>query len=156
MEQRLCSGRVSVRRLSRPSGRCCGFAAVGPAARRYRSIATRPAVNSSRATARRTAANAGSATSADVRNQRRQSKYIYFFGGGAIEVPKAPRGWVLILDLKMAICGAFLVQFFCSSAKTLRGRKDTLAQVYFYWRRQSPPLPHGIDATARNSTQNYT
>jgi len=34
----------------------------------------------------------------------------------------------LILDLKMAICGAFLVQFFCSSAKTLRGRKDTLAQ----------------------------
>jgi len=22
---------------------------------------------------------------------------------------------------------------FCSSAKTLRGRKDTLAQVYFYW-----------------------
>ena len=33
----------------------------------------------------------------------------------------------------MAICGAFLVQFFCSSAKTLRGRKDSLAQVYFYW-----------------------
>ena len=27
--------------------RCCGFAAVGPAARRYRSIAARPALNSS-------------------------------------------------------------------------------------------------------------
>jgi len=31
----------------------------------------------------------------------------------------------------MAICGAFLVQFFCSSAKTLRGRKDTLAKYIF-------------------------
>ena len=31
---------------------------------------------------------------------------------------------------------------FCSSAKTLRGRKDTLVQVYFYWGGgQSPPSP---------------
>jgi len=61
--------RLSVR-LSHPAAarRCCGFAAVGPAARRYRSIAARPAVSSSRAAARHTAANAGSATlSADVR-----------------------------------------------------------------------------------------
>jgi len=31
---------------------------------------------------------------------------------------------------------------FCSSSKTFRGRKDTLAQVYFYWG-QSPPPPPG-------------
>jgi len=48
----------------------------------------------------------------------------------------------LILDIK--ICGAFLVQFFCSSATTLRGQKDTLAQVYFYWGAMAPP---GIDST---------
>jgi len=43
------------------------FAAVGPEAKRYRSIAARPAVSSSRAAARRAAANASSATlSADV------------------------------------------------------------------------------------------
>jgi len=35
---------------------------------------------------------------------------------------------------------------FCSSAKTLRGRKDTLAQVYFYWGGIAPSPP-GIDAT---------
>jgi len=38
--------------------RCCVFAAVGPAGRRYQSIAARPAVSSSRAAA----ADAGSAT----------------------------------------------------------------------------------------------
>jgi len=27
---------------------------------------------------------------------------------------------------------------FCSSAKTLRGRKDTLARVYFYWGQSNP------------------
>jgi len=53
----------------------------------------------------------------------------------------------LILDLKMAICGAFLVQFFCSSAKTMRGRKDTLAQVYFYLGGIALLVP-GIDVTA--------
>jgi len=78
---------------------------------------------------------------------------------GAIEAPKTPRGVgvergrplptiFLILDLKMAICDACLVQFFWSSAKTLRGRKDTLAQVYFYWAGNRPPHPPGIDATA--------
>ena len=46
-----------------PSG-CGGFAAVGPAAGRYRSIAARPADSSSHAAARRAAANAArSATS---------------------------------------------------------------------------------------------
>ena len=32
-------------------------------------------------------------------------------------------------------------------AKTLRGRKDSLALVYFYWRGDRPPRPLGIDAT---------
>jgi len=41
----------------------------------------------------------------------------------------------------MAIRGAFLVQFFCSSSETLRGRKDTLAKVYFYWGDNRPPRP---------------
>ena len=36
-------------------------------------------------------------------------------------------------------------------AKTLRGRKDTLALVYFYWRGDRPPRPLGIDATAQCS-----
>ena len=69
-----------------------------------------------------------------------------FWGG--IEAPKAPRIF-LILDLKMAICGAFLVQFFCSSAKTLTVRKNTLAQVYFYWGGGAiaPLAPPGIGAT---------
>ena len=58
-----------------------------------------------------------------------------FFGEGAIEAPKAlrrvestgkgsgkgarptPQKFVLILDLKMAICGAFLVQFFAVQLK---------------------------------------
>jgi len=31
----------------------------------------------------------------------------------------------------------------------LRGRKDTLALVYFYWRGDRPPRPLGIDATAK-------
>ena len=35
---------------------------------------------------------------------------------------------------------------FCSSAKTLRGRKDALAQVYFYWG-GAIAAPPGIDAT---------
>jgi len=37
--------------------------------------------------------------------------YIFFWGGGAMEAPKA------ILYLKMAICGAFLVQFFAVQLK---------------------------------------
>ena len=46
---------------------CAGFAAVGPAGRRYRSIAARPAPQQHGAAARRAAANAGSATfTADV------------------------------------------------------------------------------------------
>jgi len=62
-------GRPSVC-LSVPAfGRCGGFAAVGPAGRRYRSIAARAALSSIPAAARRAAANAGSATlSAGVAN----------------------------------------------------------------------------------------
>ena len=59
-----------------------------------------------------------------------------------------PQNFFLILYLKMAICGAFLVQFFTVQLK-LEGRKDTLAQVYFYWgggNRPSRPPP-GIEAT---------
>jgi len=57
------------------------------------------------------------------------------FGEGSPEI------FFLILDLKMAICGAFLVQFFCSSVKTLRGRKDTLAQVFFVGGANAPLAP---------------
>jgi len=55
-------------------------------------------------------------------DQRRQSKYIL----GAIEAPRgvgstAPRlpplKFFLILDLKMAICGAFVVQVFAVQLK---------------------------------------
>ena len=51
-------------RLSRsPAAAACGgFAALGPAGRRYRSIAERPAPQQHGAAARRAAANAGSAT----------------------------------------------------------------------------------------------
>jgi len=69
-------------------------------------------------------------------------------GSGEGAQPPLQNFFFLILDLKMAICGAFLVQFFCSSAKTLRGRKDTLAQVYFYWGGNRPPP--GIDATGHS------
>jgi len=48
-------------------GRCGGFTAVGPAGRRYRSIAALLALGSSCAAARRAAANAGKAAmTADV------------------------------------------------------------------------------------------
>ena len=36
-------------------------------------------------------------------------------------------------------------------AKTLRGRKDTLALVYFYWGGDRPPRPLGIDATVQGA-----
>ena len=48
-------------RLSVPAA-CGGFAAVGEAGRKYRSIAARPAPQQHGAAARRAAANAGSAT----------------------------------------------------------------------------------------------
>jgi len=74
--QGLSNCRVSVRpyvRLSHPAAarRCCGFTAVGPAARRCRPIAAQPAVSSIRAAARRAAANAGSATLSLQANRRR-------------------------------------------------------------------------------------
>jgi len=34
-----------------------------------------------------------------------------------------------------------------TQAKTLRGRNDTLAQVYFYWGQSPLSLPPGIDST---------
>jgi len=45
-----------------------------------------------------------------------------------------------------------LSAIFCSSAKTLRGRKDTLAQVYFYWGGAIAPTPAAIDATDTSNT----
>jgi len=54
------SVRLSVR--SPAAAACGGFAAVGPAGSRYRSIAARSAPQQHGAAARRTAANAGSAT----------------------------------------------------------------------------------------------
>ena len=61
--------------------------------------------------------------------------YIIYWGRGLCQMVK--QKIFLIFDIK--ICGAFLVQFFCSSATTLRGQKDTLAQVYFYWGAIAPP-----------------
>ena len=67
--------------------------------------------------------------------------------GGAIEAPSGlgqppPQNFFGFLISKWR----FVVHswcIFCSSAKTLRERKDTLAQVYFYWggggNRPSPP-----------------
>jgi len=102
--------------------------------------------------------------------QRRQSKYI-FFGGGAIE---APRRWGVGRGCPPPTGGGvwrggtapspeFFFDFgsqngdlwcilgaiFCSSAKILRGRKDTLAQIYFYWGggEMAPPPPPRVDAT---------
>ena len=40
---------VCLSHRSTAARRCCGFAAVGPAARRYRSIAARPALSSANA-----------------------------------------------------------------------------------------------------------
>ena len=76
-------GRPSVC-LSVSSGRrrCCGFAAVGPAAGRYRSIAARPAAGGqqhrSHATARRAVATAGRATlSADVGSWTQTCSFLF-------------------------------------------------------------------------------
>jgi len=56
-------GRPSVCPIIRPPHAAVGgFAAVGAADSRYRSIAARPAVSNSRAAARRAAANADSVT----------------------------------------------------------------------------------------------
>jgi len=74
MRQGLCNGTVSVCpsvcpfHLSTAATACGGFAAVGPAGRRYRSIPARPAPSSNGAAAahriatRRSAANASSVT----------------------------------------------------------------------------------------------
>ena len=76
---------------------------------------------------------------------------IYFWG--AIEAPRgygpSPENffWFRISTWRFVVhswCN------FCSSSKTFRGRKDTLAQVYFYWG-QSPPPP-GIDATVLDNS----
>jgi len=98
-------------------------------------------------------------------HQPAASIQIYFWG--AIDAPKAPRGWGPLRERSGEGAGpppqkfvfnfgshngdlwCILSAIFCSSAKTLRGRKDTLAQVYFYWGGggQSPPPPAAIDAT---------
>jgi len=68
--------------------------------------------------------------------QRRQSKYIgYFFS---------------ILDLKMAICGAFLVQFFAVQLKLWGGEKILSPRYIFLLGVGAiapPPLAPGIDVT---------
>jgi len=56
----------------------------------------------------------------------------------------------LILDLKMVICGAFLVQFFAVHLKLSGGQYiDTLAQVYFYWGAIAPLAPPGSTPLSR-------
>jgi len=45
---------------------------------------------------------------------------------------------------------------FCSSAKTLRGRKDILAQVYFIGGQSPPSPPPGIDATVYRCINEFT
>jgi len=52
-----------------------------------------------------------------------------------------PRNFFLILDLKMAICGAFLVQFFAVQLKLLGGEKILSPRYIFIGGGQSPP-PH--------------
>ena len=69
--------------------------------------------------------------------QRRRSKYI--LGGRARR-----RGGGVIIDFgsQNGNMWCILGAIFCSLAKTLRGRKDTLAQVYFYWGGGNrPPRP---------------
>ena len=67
----VCGAKSMKRHGARPSvclsnsptaAACGGFAAVGPANRRHRSVAARPASQQHGAAARRAAANAGSAT----------------------------------------------------------------------------------------------
>jgi len=73
MQQGLCNGTVSVRltvclfQLSTAAAARGGFAAVGPAGRKYRSIAARPAPSSNgAAAARRTAARRPAAKARSV------------------------------------------------------------------------------------------
>ena len=68
--------------------------------------------------------------------QRRRSKYI--LGGRARR-----RGGGVIIDFgsQNGNMSCILGAIFCSSAKTLRGRKDTLAQVYFLLGGNRPRRP---------------
>ena len=81
---------------------------------------------------------------------------IYF--GGAIEAPKPSRGVGVGIFFDFGSQNGdlwcILGAIFCSSAKTLRGRKDTLAQVYFLLEGAIAPLapPSGIDATGFDHT----
>ena len=59
--QGLCNGTVSVRLSNHSTAAGGGIAAVGPSARKYRSVVTQPAFNRNGAAARRSAANTGSA-----------------------------------------------------------------------------------------------
>ena len=91
--------------------------------------------------------------------QRRQSKYI-FWGGGRSRRRRRRGGWSPLwrglgkghgpspenfLDFGSQNGDLWCIPgaIFCSSAKTLRGRKDTLARVYFYWGQSNPSPPPG-------------
>jgi len=67
---------------------------------------------------------------------------------GAIEAQLPPQKIFLIMDLKMAICGTFLVHFFAVQLK-LSGGEKILSPRYIFigGHALSPP---GIDATAVN------
>jgi len=99
-----------------------------------------------------------------ILRQRRQSKY-FFFGGGRSRRRRRRGGWGplgegpgeehgplprILFDFgcQNGDLWCILGAIFCSSAKTLRGRKDTLAQVYLYWGEAIALLaPPRIDAT---------
>ena len=70
--------------------------------------------------------------------------------GGRSEPP--PQEFFLDFGSQNGDLWCILGAVFGSSAKTLMGRKDTLAQVYFYWEGGNRPFrPPGIDDTAQLS-----
>jgi len=85
---------------------------------------------------------------------------------GAIKAPKAPRGRGTVPSPEIFFdfgsqngdLWCILGAIFCSSAKTLTGRLDTLAQVYFYWgrgNRPPAPPPGSTPLTAGSDTLRY-
>jgi len=72
--------------------------------------------------------------------QRRQSKYILGRCRGGWGHGPLPRIF-FYFGSQNGDLWCILGAIFCSSAKTLRGRKDTLARVYFYWGGAITPPP---------------
>jgi len=89
---------------------------------------------------------------------------------GAIEAPRqwGPLGkglgrgtthspdFFLILDLKMAICGAFLVQFFAVQLKLWGGEKILSPRYIFIGGGNRPPCPPPGSTPLRPGTHGYT